>query len=190
MKKIETVHPEVFLLEPAVFGDPRGWFMESYSQKTFEAFGLPARFVQDNQSYTQRPGTVRGLHCQAEPMAQAKLVRVLRGAVLDVAVDIRQGSPYYLRWVAAELSGENRRMIFIPRGFAHGFATLTPDVEFFYKVDNFYSREHDRSIRFDDPEIGVDWGILSPELSEKDRNAPLFKDSGCVFAYHPQGGSR
>ena len=121
-------------------------------------------------------------------MTQAKLVRVTRGAALDVAVDLRRGSPYYLKWVSAELSAENKRMVFIPRGFAHGYLTLTPNVEFVYKVDSLYSREHDRSIRYDDPDIGVAWGIESPELSDKDRNAPLFRDSGCSFVYNVGGG--
>ena len=188
MRKVETAHPEVFLLEPAVFGDARGWFMETFSSRVMEQLGLPTQFVQDNHSYSAVKGTLRGLHYQENPMAQAKLVRVLRGAVLDVAVDIRQGSPHYLKWVSAVLSAENKQMLFVPRGFAHGFLTLTEDVEFAYKVDNFYSREHDRSIRFDDPDIGVDWGIENPELSEKDQNAPLLKYAGNPFIYHTQGG--
>jgi dTDP-4-dehydrorhamnose 3,5-epimerase len=184
MRKIETAHPEVLLLEPQVFGDHRGWFMETYSTKTMEEWGVIASFVQDNHSFTAKSGTLRGLHFQEDPMAQAKLVRVIRGAVLDVAVDLRQGSPFYLKWVSTELSAENKLMLYIPRGFAHGYLTLTEDVEFVYKVDNFYSPRHDRSIRFDDPDIGVEWGIQVPELSDKDRNAPLYRNSDCCFTYN------
>jgi len=183
MRKLETPLPGVYILEPRVFGDARGWFMETHSQKNFEDLGIACRFVQDNHSFTARKGTLRGLHFQNEPMAQAKLVRVLKGAVLDVAVDIRKGSPHYLKWFGAELSADNKRMLFIPRGFAHGFLTLTDDVEFFYKVDNFYSPECDRSIRFDDPSIGVDWGAGAPVLSAKDQNAPLLEDGDCNFTY-------
>jgi dTDP-4-dehydrorhamnose 3,5-epimerase len=189
MRKIATAHPDVFILEPKVFGDSRGWFMETYSSKVMEELGLPVLFVQDNHSFTASQGTLRGLHYQADPMAQAKLVRVLRGSVLDVAVDLRLGSPNYLKWVSAELSSENKRMLFIPRGFAHGFLTLTPDVEFTYKVDNLYSLAHDRSIRFDDPDIGVDWGLTHPILSEKDLNAPMLKDIGSPFIYDIHGGN-
>ncbi len=188
MRKIETAHPDVFILEPKVFGDPRGWFMETYSSKDMAEMGLSVLFVQDNHSFTADPGTLRGLHYQENPMAQAKLVRVLRGAVLDVAVDIRQGSPNYLKWVSVELSSENKRMLFIPRGFVHGFLTLTPDVEFMYKVDNLYSQKHDRSIRFDDPDIGVEWGLTTPRLSDKDLNAPLLRDIGSPFIYDSHGG--
>jgi dTDP-4-dehydrorhamnose 3,5-epimerase len=188
MKKIETALPDVFILEPKVFGDYRGWFMETYSSKDMEEMGLDVQFVQDNHSFTESQGTLRGLHYQANPMAQAKLVRVVRGAVLDVAVDIRLGSPNYLKWVSAELSSDNKRMLFIPRGFAHGFLTLTPDVEFMYKVDNLYSPAHDRSIRFDDLDIGVDWGLTNPILSDKDRNAPTLKDIGSPFIYDTHGG--
>ena len=153
-----------------------------------EELGLTVLFVQDNHSFTAGQGTLRGLHFQADPMAQAKLVRVARGSVLDVAVDLRLGSPHYLKWVSAELSAENKRMLFIPRGFAHGFLTLTPDVEFMYKVDNLYSQAHDRSIRFDDPDIGVEWGLSSPILSDKDLAAPMLKDIGTPFLYDTHGG--
>ncbi|MDD3409454.1 MAG: dTDP-4-dehydrorhamnose 3,5-epimerase [Eubacteriales bacterium] len=184
MEKIATSLPDVFVLQPRVFGDYRGYFMETYSQPAFEALGVRNVFVQDNESYTQKKGTLRGLHFQMDPMAQCKIVRVLQGAVLDVAVDLRRGSPTYLQWAAAELSAENKRMLYLPRGFGHGFVTLTDDVTFCYKVDNVYSRECDRSIRFDDPQIGVDWGVENPILSEKDLAAPLLKDSDCNFAYH------
>ena len=184
MKRIETNIPGVCIVEPQVFGDHRGYFMETYSVRTFHEMGIDAVFVQDNQSFTAQRGTLRGIHFQNAPMAQAKLVRVTHGAVMDVAVDLRKGSPTYLQWTAAELSAENRRMLYIPRGFGHGFKTLTDDVEFCYKVDNLYSKEHDRGIRFDDPAIGVDWGEVAEELlSQKDTTSPLLRDSDCNFVY-------
>ena len=187
MKKIETNIPGVWIIEPQVFGDHRGYFMETYSTRAFHDMGLDAIFVQDNQSFTTQKGTLRGIHFQNAPMAQAKLVRVTRGAVMDVAVDLRKGSPTYLQWTAAELSAENKRMLYIPRGFGHGFKTLTDDVEFCYKVDNLYSKEHDRGIRFNDPAIGVDWGKVQDELlSPKDTTSPLLKDSDCNFVYEEE----
>ena len=183
MKRIDTKLPGVYIVEPQVFGDHRGYFMETYSTKAFADIGITNEFVQDNQSFTAQKGTLRGIHFQNAPMAQAKLVRVTRGAVLDVAVDLRKGSPTYRQWVGVELSAENKRMLFIPRGFGHGFVTLTDDVEFCYKVDNLYSRECDRGIRFDDPEIGVDWGVIEPVLSQKDTTSPMLKDSDCNFVY-------
>ena len=181
MNVIETKLAGVVIVEPQVFGDHRGWFMESWSQKTMADNGLNVNFVQDNQSYTARKGTLRGIHFQQYPMAQTKLVRVTRGAVMDVAVDLRKDSPTYRQWVAVELSAENRKQLLIPQGFGHAFLTLTDDVEFVYKCDNFYSKEHDRNIRFDDPELGVEWGIADPILSEKDAAAPFLKDSDCNF---------
>ena len=139
--------------------------------------------MQDNQSFSAQKGTLRAIHFQNAPMAQAKLVRVTKGAVLDVAVDLRKGSPTYRQWVGAELSAENKRMLYVPRGFGHGFLTLTNDVEFLYKVDNPYSRECDRGIRFHDPAIGVRWGVEAPVLSQKDAAAPLLEDSDCNFIY-------
>lgn len=183
MKKIETALPGVYIIEPQVFGDHRGWFMETWSVKNLKELGIDVDFVQDNQSFTAAKGTLRGIHYQQDPMAQAKLVRVVRGAVLDVAVDLRKGSPTYRKWVAVELSAENKRQFFIPRGFGHGFVTLTDDVEFVYKCDNLYSRECDRGIRFDDPTIGVDWGVTDPILSDKDANSPFLDDSDCNFVY-------
>ena len=183
MKRIDTKLPGVCIVEPQVFGDHRGYFMETYSTKAFADIGITNTFVQDNQSFTAQKGTLRGIHFQNAPMAQAKLVRVTRGAVLDVAVDLRKGSPTYRQWVGVELSAENKRMLFIPRGFGHGFVTLTDDVEFCYKVDNLYSRECDRGIRFSDPSIGVQWGVENPILSEKDTNSPMLGDSDCNFVY-------
>lgn len=183
MKKIETSLPGVFIIEPHVFGDYRGWFMETWSAANFDELDLYFNFVQDNHSFTAKKGTLRGLHFQMNPMAQCKVVRVVAGAVLDVAVDIRKGSPAFLKWTSVELSAENKRQLLIPRGFAHGFLTLTDNVEFVYKCDNFYSYECDRSIRFDDPSIGIDWGIKNPILSEKDIKAPFLVDSDCNFIY-------
>lgn len=181
MNVIKTDIDGVYIVEPQVFGDERGWFMESYSKARLPE--IQADFVQDNHSYSAKKGVLRGIHFQNGENAQAKLVRVCKGAVLDVAVDLRKGSPTYKKWVAVELSAENKRQLFIPRGFGHGFVTLTDEVEFLYKADNYYDRESDRSVRFDDPEIGVDWGIADPILSDKDKSAPLLKDSDCSFVY-------
>lgn len=183
MKKIETGLDGAVIIEPDIFGDARGWFYESYSKTKLEQLGIYADFVQDNRSYSAQKGTLRGLHCQTEPKAQSKLLTCLRGAILDVAVDIRKGSPTYMKWTSVELSGENKRMFFIPKGCLHGFVTLTPDVEVSYKVDEYYSPENDRSIRFDDPSIGVDWGVENPILSAKDENAPLLADSDVEFKF-------
>ena len=183
MEKIETKLDGVYIMEPKVFGDHRGYFMETYSERVFRELGIDNVFVQDNESFTAQKGTLRGLHFQNDPMSQTKIVRVLQGAVMDVAVDLRKGSPTYLQWEAVELSEENKRMFYIPRGFAHGFLTLTDNVKFVYKVDNLYSPECDRSIRFDDPQIGVAWGTKNPILSQKDLNAPNLKDSDCNFVY-------
>lgn len=187
MKKIETKIPGVVIIEPDVHGDHRGYFMETYSTSNFHALGIDNVFVQDNMSFTAKKGTLRGLHFQNAPMAQAKLVSCTKGTVIDVAVDIRKGSPTYKQWVAVELSAENKKMFFIPRGFAHGFLTLTDDVEFRYKVDNLYSKEHDRGIRYDDPSVNVDWGGLlngiEPILSDKDKNGPTLDESDCNFKY-------
>lgn len=184
MKKSETKLPGVFIIEPQVFGDQRGYFMETYNKQAFAELGITTEFVQDNQSYSAQKGILRGIHFQNAPYAQAKLVRVTKGAVLDVAVDLRRGSPTYRKWVAVELSAENKRMLFIPRGFGHGFRTLTDDVEFCYKVDNLYNKACDRGIRFDDPAIGVEWGEVVEELlSQKDTTSPMLCDSDCNFVY-------
>lgn len=183
MERIDTRLKDIVFLQPRVFGDHRGYFTETYSEKVFHDLGINDLFVQDNESFTARKGTLRGLHFQNEPMAQSKLVRVVQGAVMDVAVDLRRGSPTYLQWEAVELSDENKRMLYLPRGFAHGFLTLTDNVKFVYKVDRFYAPKCDRSVFFADPEINVQWGISDPILSEKDRNAPLLRDSDCNFVY-------
>ncbi len=183
MKVIQTELDGVYVIEPEVFGDHRGWFMETYSQIKLKDQGIDVTFVQDNHSFSAQKGTLRGLHFQNPPMAQTKLVRCTRGSILDVAVDIRKGSPNYKKWVAARLSAENKKQMFIPKGFAHAFLTLTEDVEVQYKVDEFYSKECDRGIRYDDPSIGVDWGDVRPVLSEKDKNAPLLDLSDASFVY-------
>lgn len=184
LKKIDTNIEGAYILEPKIFGDHRGYFMETYSQSVFEVLGLPSVFVQDNESFTSQKGTLRGIHFQKDPMAQSKIVRVSRGAVMDLTIDLRKGSPTYFKWQLVELSDENKRMLYIPRGCGHGFLSLTTDVQFCYKVDAPYSKEHDRTIRFDDPALGVEWGIENPILSEKDLRAPLYQDSDCNFAWH------
>ena len=182
MNLIKTKLEGVYIIEPKVFGDERGWFMETYSKiKTPEIANCD--FVQDNHSYSKEKGILRGIHFQNGEHAQAKLVRCIRGAVLDVAVDLRKGSPTYMQWEAVELSAENKKQLFIPRGFGHGFLTLTEDVEFVYKTDNYYNYESDRSIIWNDPDIGVDWGTENPVLSEKDSRAPRLRDSDCSFRY-------
>lgn len=185
-KKIKTELPGVIILEPQVFGDSRGWFMESWSEKNMKEIGLNVNFVQDNQSFTAQKGTLRGIHFQQNPMAQSKLVRVVRGAVIDVAVDITKGSPTYGKWTAVELSAENKRQLFIPKGYGHAFLTITDDVEFCYKCDNLYSKECDRNIRWDDSDININWKFLGleldePVLSDKDAKAPFLKDSDCNY---------
>ena len=181
MKAIETGIEGLVVIEPDCHGDHRGWFMETYSKPKFEELGITCEFVQDTQSFSAQKGTLRGLHFQIEPMAQSKLLRCTRGKILDVAVDLRKNSPTYKKWYSIELSAENKLQFFMPAGMAHGFVTLTDDVEVQYKVDKVYAPECDRSVRFDDPEIGVDWGIAEPILSEKDLKAPLLKDSDANF---------
>ncbi len=186
MKVVKTDLDGVFIVEPQVFGDNRGWFMETYTKSKLDPQGINIDFVQDNQSLSAQKGTLRGLHFQMNPKAQSKLLRCTRGRILDVAVDIRKGSPQYTKWVGVELSAENKKQLFIPKGFAHGFLTLTDDVEVQYKVDEYYAPDCDRSIRFDDPTIGVKWGDIKPVLSQKDLSAPLLKDSDCNFVYKKQ----
>lgn len=166
-------------IRPRKFGDDRGFFSETYSAEIFAARGIGPEFVQDNHSFSAAAGVLRGLHYQLPPKAQGKLVRVLRGRIFDVAVDIRRGSPTFAQWVALELSAESWNQVFVPPGFAHGFLTLQPDTEVLYKVTDYYSPEHDRSIRFDDAEIGIEWplGGAQPQLSAKDQAAPLLADA-------------
>lgn len=181
MRFTKTKLDGVYIVEPAVFGDSRGFFMESWSKRAFEEAGLRYDFVQDNHSSSDVKGTLRGVHFQKGKNAQAKLVRCARGAVLDVAVDLRPQSPRYRQWVAVELSAENKRQLLIPRGFGHGFLTLTDHVEFLYKADNPYAPEADGGVRWNDPELAIDWGIQDPILSEKDRGSPFLKDVDTGF---------
>lgn len=173
----------VIEISPRKFGDDRGFFSETYNAKSLAEAGIDLTFVQDNHSYSAAKGVVRGLHYQLPPFAQDKLVRVIRGAILDVAVDIRKSSPTFGKWVALEVSAEKWNQILVPKGFAHGFVTLVENTEVIYKVTNYYSPEHDRSIRFDDPVIGIDWPLPASgvQLSDKDQKAPLFADAE-VFA--------
>lgn len=185
MKVMETELEGVLIVEPDRFGDHRGYFCETYCKPRYEAAGITADFVQDNMSFSAQEGTLRGLHWQNPPYAQAKLVSVAKGRVIDVAVDIRKGSPTFGKWVSVELSEENGRQLFIPRGFAHGFLTLSPDVDFRYKVDNVYNKASEGGMRYDDPTVNVDWGMLlegrEPVLSEKDQIGPELADSNNQF---------
>lgn len=181
MKVVSTDIEDLFIIEPQVFGDSRGWFMESWSQKKMEEAGLFYNFVQDNHSFSALKGTLRGLHFQKGSSSQAKLVRCVKGAVLDVAVDLRKNSKTYKKWVGCVLSEENKKQFLIPRGFAHGFLTLTDNVEFVYKADNYYDPQADRNIIWNDEEINIDWGIENPILSEKDKKAPKLSESDVDF---------
>ena len=176
IKVTETGISGLVIIEPQVFGDHRGFFMESWSQRAMEEAGLHYNFVQDNHSSSTVKGTLRGIHFQYGDKSQAKLVRCARGAVIDVAVDLRKDSPTYKQWYAVELSEENKKQFMIPRGFGHGFVTLTDHVEFMYKADNYYAPEADSGIRWNDLEFGIDWGVEKPILSDKDANSPFFKD--------------
>ena len=172
MRITETSLQGVFVVEPTVHGDHRGYFMETYSEKRWLDVGLSIRFVQDNHSRSEKTGTLRGLHYQLEPYAQAKLVRVVAGSVFDVAVDIRPNSPTRGQWFGLELSSSNRKQLYIPRGFAHGFCTLEDATEVVYKVDQYYSSEHDRGIIWNDPQLAIQWPTDQPLLSDKDRLHP------------------
>lgn len=187
MKVIETNIKDVLIVIPDVHGDNRGYFVETYNKERYVQNGIKADFVQDNMSFSATKGTLRGLHFQYPPYAQAKLVSVSKGAVIDVAVDIRKGSPTYLKYVAVELSEENHKQLFIPRGFAHAFLTVTENVEFRYKCDSLYNKESEGGIRYDDPEIAIPWdeilGDIEPTLSEKDKNAKSVSEINNTFVY-------
>jgi dTDP-4-dehydrorhamnose 3,5-epimerase len=171
----------ILLLEPAVYSDARGFFMESYNAQMFSENGINYEFVQDNHSLSVQAGVLRGLHYQMNPMAQTKLVRVCSGAIYDVVVDIRKDSPTYGQWEAYILSEENKRQLLVPKGFAHGFCTLVANTQVLYKVDQYYSPEHDRGIIWNDPEIGIDWPISNPILSKKDQHHPLLREAEINF---------
>ena len=184
MEVICTDIPGILILEPRVFRDPRGYFMESWSQRVFDSLVRPVRFVQDNESCSSY-GVVRGLHFQKGAFSQSKLVRVVEGAVLDVAVDIRRGSPTFGRHVAVELTAESHRQLFIPRGFAHGFSVLSERAVFQYKCDNYYAPHAESAIAWDDPALAIDWKVAPGDiiLSEKDRHHPLLADCPDLFDY-------
>ncbi|MFE3838684.1 dTDP-4-dehydrorhamnose 3,5-epimerase [Pseudogemmobacter sonorensis] len=186
-----TTLPEVMILTPRRFGDARGWFAETFNAARMREAGIDTDWVQDNHSFSAAKGTLRGLHYQRPPHAQAKLVRCSRGAILDVAVDFREGSPRFAQWVGVELSAGNGRQLLIPAGFLHGFVTLTPDVEVQYKCSDLYAPDCDGAVAWNDPEIGVDWGVEDPVLSDKDRAAPLLRDAPRPFAFGgaPCGGA-
>ncbi len=178
-----TAIPEVVILTPRRFGDARGWFMETWNAARMADAGLDLPWVQDNHSFSAAKGTLRGLHFQSPPRAQDKLVRCTRGALLDVAVDIRSGSPTFGRHVAVELTPDNGRQLFVPKGFLHGFVTLTDDTEIQYKCTDLYAPDHDGAVRWNDPALGIDWGTTTPTLSDKDAMAPLLADIGQPFRY-------
>ncbi|HYO11081.1 MAG TPA: dTDP-4-dehydrorhamnose 3,5-epimerase [Tepidisphaeraceae bacterium] len=183
MQVIETNIPAVKILVPKKFGDHRGFFSETFSRKGLAALGVDVEFVQDNQSLSVEKGVVRGLHYQVQPTAQTKLVRVTRGAILDVAVDIRRGSATFGKHVTAIISAENWHQILVPIGFAHGFATLEPNTEVLYKVSSYYAPQDERGIRWNDPALNIDWGIDAERaiLSEKDRNTPTLAEAKDLF---------
>ena len=185
MNYTETEIPGVWIIEPKVFKDTRGYFMEAFKQEEFDQTVGKTIFIQDNESRSSK-GVLRGLHYQQVPYSQAKLVRVIKGCVLDVAVDIRKGSPTFGKYVAVELSEDNKRQLFIPQGFAHGFHVLSDDAIFTYKVDNPYTPSSERSIRYDDPDININWGIQENEpvnLSDKDMKASWLKDADINFVF-------
>jgi dTDP-4-dehydrorhamnose 3,5-epimerase len=183
MEVKEGTLPGIKWIQPVIHGDHRGFFMESYNFKRYAESGIPAVFVQDNHSLSVEAGVIRGLHYQLNPAAQTKLVRVTAGAIYDVVVDIRRGSPTYGRWEAFELSAENKRQLLIPPGFAHGFCTLQRNTEVQYKVDQLYSAEHDRGIAWNDPDLGIRWPTDRPILSDKDSRHPRLTEADNNFIF-------
>lgn len=185
LSAISLAIPEVLMVQPPKFSDQRGYFMETFSRRDFGRLGMGNEFVQDNQSFSARRGTVRGLHFQRPPHPQAKLIRVLRGAIFDVAIDLRRGSPTFARWCGATLTADTGNQLFVPRGFAHAFCTLEPHTEVAYKVDNYYASECDAGLIWNDPDISIDWPIEAEEavVSEKDRRLPRFAALESPFVY-------
>lgn len=187
MKIEKTPIPGLLIIHPDVFGDNRGWFTESYNQLKYQDLGIDIQFIQDNHSYSAQKGTLRGLHFQTGDKAQSKLVRCVSGLLWDVAVDLRKGSPTFKQWFGIQLSAQNHLQLFIPKGFAHGFLTLSDNVEIEYKVDQFYSKEHDGGIRYDDPEIDISWDEFlmksDPVLSDKDLNLKYLSQQKLDFSY-------
>ncbi|MGE7636049.1 dTDP-4-dehydrorhamnose 3,5-epimerase [Peribacillus simplex] len=187
MKKINTKLVGVYIIEPDVYGDHRGFFMESYNQEKFKELGIHYTFIQDNHSLSEQAGTIRGLHYQLNQRAQTKLVRVLSGALYDVVVDIRVGSPTFGEWVGVILSEENKRQLLVPKGFAHGICTLVNNTQILYKVDEYYSPEHDRGIYWNDPQLDINWPVANPILSEKDQQLPLLDNAENNFIFKEEG---
>jgi dTDP-4-dehydrorhamnose 3,5-epimerase len=182
MKIDKTSLFDAYLITPDVYEDNRGYFFETYSKLKLDTV-FNGTFVQGNQSLSKQIGVIRGLHCQSGEYCQSKLVRVIQGAVDDVIVDVREGSPTYLKWEKFRLSGDNKRLLFIPKGFLHGFVTLSENVVFCYQVDAYFNKTSERGVLFSDPLFGIDWGFTNPILSEKDKQNPLFFDSGISFQY-------
>ncbi|WP_019424798.1 dTDP-4-dehydrorhamnose 3,5-epimerase [Paenibacillus sp. OSY-SE] len=170
-----------YVIEPVIHGDHRGFFMESYNEQKLKEQGISFNFIQDNQSLSAETGVVRGLHYQLNPKAQTKLVRVISGAIYDVIVDIRKKSPTFGQWVGVILSEHNHRQLLVPKGFAHGFSTLVPNTQVLYKVDEYYSPEHDRGVLWNDPALGIDWSTTYPILSDKDKAHPVLKEAEINF---------
>lgn len=183
MKVIHLNLEGALLIEPTVHEDARGFFLENFNHQVMKNHGIHCNFIQDNHSMSAVPGTIRGLHYQLEPKGQTKLVRVVSGAIYDVVVDIRQQSPTYGRWTGVILSEYNKRQLLVPKGFAHGFCTLIPNTQVTYKVDEYYSPSQDRGILWNDPDLGIDWPVSSPVLSEKDSLHPCFKDAENNFVF-------
>ncbi|HHT7187473.1 TPA: dTDP-4-dehydrorhamnose 3,5-epimerase [Bacillus cereus] len=176
MKVIETNFTDAKLLEPKLFGDERGFFTESYNKKVLEVLGITYSFVQDNVSYSAQAGTIRGLHFQTNPKAQTKLLQVMQGAIYDVIVDLRKDSPTFKQWKGYILSADNHRQLLVPKGFAHGFCTLVPHTTVMYKVDEYYSADHDSGLLWEDKELSIPWPVTNPILSDKDRILPLLRE--------------
>ncbi|MEI2325698.1 dTDP-4-dehydrorhamnose 3,5-epimerase [Priestia megaterium] len=183
MNIIKTKFEDAILIEPKVFGDHRGFFTESYNKEMFQQNGIDMDFIQDNHSLSQQPGTLRGMHYQLNDRAQTKLVRVTRGAIYDVIVDIRKGSPTYGEWQGFILSADNKRQLLVPKGFAHGFCTIVENTEVQYKVDELYSPEHDRGIAWNDPALNIDWPFNNPVLSDKDTKHPTLGEADNNFTW-------
>lgn len=181
MKITPTKIKDVLVIEPDIFKDKRGYFFESYNKEKYKKFGINNDFIQDNCPFSKKKGTLRGLHFQNKPYMQAKLVSCTKGAVLDVAVDLRKNSPTYKKWVGVKLTEKNKKQLFIPKGFAHGVLSLEDNTEFIYKVDNYQDKKSERAIRFDDPEFKINWGNKYPILSKKDQEASFLKDCDISF---------
>ncbi len=183
MRIVKTIFESVYLIKPNLFKDNRGFFFESYQKEKLKRLGIDKNFVQDNHSYSKEAGTVRGMHFQSPPNAQVKLIRVLRGLIKNYFVDIRKNSPTFMRFDSVVLSSENKSLLYLPAGFANGFITLVDNCEILYKVDNYYAPDSDKSFAYNDSKIGIDWGISSPILSERDSKAPLFSEIDTPFLY-------